>query len=278
MSGGQKNRGFLRRFLYALDHLDREEKGYPPVNRPSATMPPGGSSNHAQQHVQFEPTSTATTNTDLLIPSNDKLLVFRALTGIDSAPILFAPGNHRRTAENVGIYTRVVQAEAWAVQRYRFFTILINVCLGIQIVVAAALTALGAASGPNSAVTAFGAINTIMAGILTYLKGSGLPDRMKVYQKEWRNVREYIEQREREFCLEDCELDVQEEIITIESMYEEIKQQVGATKSGGENRSVPSDGGCRHCSPRLARAASKSRKRVEPESPISVPERSLEKH
>lgn len=71
-----------------------------------------------------------------------------------------------------------------------------------------------------------------MAGILTYLKGSGLPDRLKHYQNEWRNIREYIEQRERELCLVGCELDVQEQIQIVERMYEGVKREIEATKSG----------------------------------------------
>ncbi|EYE91795.1 uncharacterized protein EURHEDRAFT_425275, partial [Aspergillus ruber CBS 135680] len=172
------------------------------------------------------------TDRNHLIPPEDKLLVFRALTGIDTVPALTIPHHSDRHAPNVGIYERVVRAEQSADSRYRFFSILINVCLGIQVVAAAAITALGAASGPHSAVTAFGALNTIMAGILTYLKGSGLPDRLKHYQNEWRNIREYIEQRERELCLVGSELDVQEEIQIVERMYEGVKREIEATKSG----------------------------------------------
>jgi hypothetical protein len=171
-----------------------------------------------------------------LVPLDNKLLIFRSLTGIDSVPLLshhgfFAP----RSAPNVGIYTRVVQAEKKAAARYRTFNLLINTCLSIQIVVAAALTAIGAAQGPHGLVTAFGAINTIMAGILTYLRGSGLPGREKNAEKAWSQVREYIEQREREFCLESCELNVEDEIMTVERMYEDVRQQMeaSASESGG---------------------------------------------
>ncbi|KAE8350150.1 hypothetical protein BDV28DRAFT_47005 [Aspergillus coremiiformis] len=180
--------------------------------------------------------AVATTDPSALIPPDDKLLVFRALIGIDSVPTLNTLHHYQRTAPNVGIYTRVVQAEQFTGQRYRFFSILINTCLGIQMVVGAALTALGAASGPHSAVTGFGAINTIVAGILTYLKGSGLPDRLKHYQNEWRNIREYIEQRERELCLDRCALDIEQEIQYIEHLYEGVKREIEATKSGGDSR------------------------------------------
>jgi hypothetical protein len=178
---------------------------------------------------------------DHLIPPNDKLLIFRALTGIDSVPALTSGGHLLRTAPNIGIHTRVVNNETKSGRAYRIFSWMINICLGIQIVVAAAVTALGAASGPHSAVTAFGAINTVMAGILTYLRGSGLPDRLKAYQNKWKNIREYIEQREREFCLVDCDLDVQEQVFIVESMYQNVKSEMETTKSSGDGNSQQPD-------------------------------------
>lgn len=280
MSGEQNNRGFFRRFLRALDHIDREEKGFPPINFvPPGNAPPDASSHPIPgHHGQPKPREVALTDKNLLIPPNDKLLAFRALTGIDSAPLLFESGHVVRTAKNIGIYKRVVDAETLTGQRARFFSILINICLGIQIIVSAALTALGAANGPHSAVTTFGAINTIMAGVLTYLKGSGLPDRIKRYKNEWRNLREHIEQREREFCLEECDLSVDEEVMAIQEMYEEIKQQTQATKAGGENQRSKADGSRRSFHPpRRVTECSGCRKREEPGSPISIPERSLDK-
>ncbi|KAK2827828.1 hypothetical protein FQN49_007303 [Arthroderma sp. PD_2] len=101
-------------------------------------------------------------------------------------------------------------------------------CLGVQIVVAAALTALGAGNGPRVLITIFGAVNTAIAGYLTYLKGSGLPNRKRYHQSQYGKVRQQIEQRERDFCLEDCELDVLQEIRNIQQMYEEVQDDVEA--------------------------------------------------
>ena len=102
----------------------------------------------------------------------------------------------------------------------------INSCLGIQVIVAAALTAMGAANSNHVSITAFGAINTVIAGILTYLKGSDLPNRIRWYENEWKKVREYIEQRERDFSRPDCELDVGQVVTAIEAMYEEVKADI----------------------------------------------------
>ncbi|OCK89580.1 uncharacterized protein K441DRAFT_476253, partial [Cenococcum geophilum 1.58] len=161
-----------------------------------------------------------------LVPANDKLAVFRQLTGINSVPALKLTEILGRPASNLGIYARTVRAEDRATLQYRIFSFLINACLGIQIIVAASLTALGAGNGPHRVVTGFGAINTIIAGFLTYLKGSGLPNRYKHQQNQWGKVREYIEQRERDFCLERCALEVDEEIDIIERMYEDVRSEM----------------------------------------------------
>lgn len=94
----------------------------------------------------------------------------------------------------------------------------------LQIIVGAALTALGAAKGPPAVVTLLGAINTIVAGILTYLKGQGLPTRLEQYLHLLRTLREHIEEREREFTEPDCSLDVDEVIQSIVQMYKEVRQ------------------------------------------------------
>jgi hypothetical protein len=296
MSQKKPNRGLLHRMVQAA--LDREEAGYPPMAAHAAAALGAQNGGYGQDIPEGPPKRVATTQLESLIPTNDKLLVFRALTGIDSVPALTQQGHLLRSAPNVGIYTRVITNETKAQRAYKIFNFLINTCLGIQVVVAAAVTALGAASGPHSAVTAFGAINTIMAGILTYLRGSGLPDRLKHYQNQWKNIREYIEQREREFCLVSCDLDVQEEVFIVESMYQNVKSEMETTKSTDSKTQQPDD-------PRIRRSVlppshdqsyrgsatpgradttlnydpSRQRQHTEsgPVSPIATPEAALEK-
>ena len=174
-----------------------------------------------------QPTSTSPHMFDTPVPVHDKLAVFRRITGITSAR------EHRdgvRPAVNLGIYARVVKNERQALDAFKFSSRLINGCLALQLIVAASLTALGAGNGPHAAVTVFGAVNTIIAGFLTYLKGSGLPNRHKFYASSWGKVREYMEQREREFERADCPLDVEEVIRKVEDMYEEVRQDVEANE------------------------------------------------
>ncbi|MCJ1410839.1 hypothetical protein MMC19_004925 [Ptychographa xylographoides] len=194
---------------------------YSPEPRPSVAQPPA---------------VTAGAETAPYVPYNflegplavdDKLATFRRITGITSAP------EHKtghRPAMNLGIYARVVKNEREALETFKFSSRLINGCLALQLIVAASLTALGAGDGPHAAVTVFGAVNTIIAGFLTYLKGSGLPNRHKFYASSWRKVREYMEQREREFERMDCPLDVEEVVKKVEHMYEEVRQDVEANE------------------------------------------------
>jgi hypothetical protein len=165
------------------------------------------------------------------ISADDSLNLFRHLTGIESHASMthshFSAGG--RAAPNLGIYSRVVLNESTAKKGYRNYSWLINGCLGLQIVIAATLTALGAAGGSHKAVTVFGAMNTVIAGLLTFLKGSGLPNRLKYYQSEWQRVREFIEQRERDFGRPNCDLDVYTVIDSVEKMYEEVKVDLEAS-------------------------------------------------
>ncbi|KAL5347587.1 hypothetical protein ACLOAV_006995 [Pseudogymnoascus australis] len=163
--------------------------------------------------------------------TDERLIIFRHLTGITSHPSMiqsqFRPGG--RAAPNLGIYARVVKNEANAKKGYENFSWLINGCLGLQIIVAASLTALGAADASHSAITVLGAINTVIAGLLTFLKGSGLPNRLSYYHTQWKQIRELIEQRERDFSRPGCDLDVHGVVLMIETMYEEVKKDMEAS-------------------------------------------------
>jgi hypothetical protein len=210
-----------------LPSLDGEEKGFPPVaHQHQGTLDSSASASR--------PLTIITTDETALVPPRDKLLVFRSLTGIDTVPTVSSAGHATRAAPNLGIYPRVVKAERQASRSFKVYNFIVNFCLGTQIIVAASLTALGAANGSRVAVTAFGAINTIIAGFLTYLKGSGMPQRLKFIQDEFKAVREYIEQREREFCLADCPLDPIVEAGIVDEMYQDAKQDLeGSNKTPG---------------------------------------------
>ena len=153
----------------------------------------------------------------------DRLSVFREQVGISDVTEL-GPRTSRRPAPNVGIYNRVATEEHKAKLQYYASALVINACLLSQVIFASALTALGAGSGSHTQITVLGAANTVIAAILTFTKGSGLPNRLRQYQCTLRKVREYIEQRERDFAQLDCQLELDHEMIIIKGMYEQARQ------------------------------------------------------
>lgn len=148
------------------------------------------------------------------------LQAFRTILGINATP-----PTADRPAVNIGTYKRIVDAELKARIQYYTTASIINTGLLAQIVIAAALTALGASNGSRLAITVLGAANTIIAGGMTYLKGQGLPERILTYANGLRKVRELLEERERQFMRPDCTLDVDQETRDIIRMYQAVRQK-----------------------------------------------------
>ncbi len=66
-----------------------------------------------------------------------------------------------------------------------------------QIVIGAILTALGPDAGSHPiAITALGAVNTVIAGVLALVKGQGLPERLRKDEMEFRRLQDWIEETE----------------------------------------------------------------------------------
>ncbi|KAL8731081.1 MAG: hypothetical protein Q9181_004439 [Wetmoreana brouardii] len=214
----------------------------PPQHRtgnPLSASKPRPQSTHRRRSQHQRPISR-------IAPSHDpnaiplKLLKLRTVMGISTTESLAAssPSSsknpfNRRPAPNLGIYTRIIHEERSAKFQFYFASSVINACYFGQIIVAAALTALGASSSSNIAITVLGALNTVIAGILTYLKGQGLPNRLRMYWTGLRKCREFIEERERVFEAEgwgeelsDGEdgVDVDREIEVMVRMYHDVRQ------------------------------------------------------
>ena len=114
-------------------------------------------------------------------PLPPKLIKFRNLTGIDT-PRNIAGDYRPRPAKNIGIYSRIVAEETKTRYQYYIMASIIEVSFLGQIIVAATLTALGAADASHIAITVLGSVNTVIAGVQTYLKGQGLPNRLRLYE------------------------------------------------------------------------------------------------
>ena len=189
------------------------------------------------------PLTVTTYEANTLVPAQDKLLIFRTLTGIDTVPVVAHSGHTARTAQNIGIYTRVVHHERAARRAYRLVKGISSLCLGLQIIMSAAVTALGAASGSYSGITGLGAVSTVTASIVAYIKGSGQPQKLKYAESRWKWIREYVEQRERELCLADNPLDVYHEVRVVEEMYRAVNEELNADKLPGQNQANTGAGG-----------------------------------
>ena len=156
-------------------------------------------------------------------PLPSKLVKFRNLTGIGT-PRTLADSEYPRPAKNIGIYARVIAEERKTSWQYWFVNGFIEACFLGQIAIGASLTALGAADASHIAITVLGSANTVIAGLQTYLKGQGLPNRLRQYEFGLRKLREHIEDLERHFTHEECKLNVDHEIAEVAAMYHAVRQ------------------------------------------------------
>ncbi|OHE94912.1 hypothetical protein CORC01_09831 [Colletotrichum orchidophilum] len=131
-------------------------------------------------------------------PNPSTLLLFRRAVGINA---LLQPSDDcnleaGRTAA-IGIYASTIAAH----RRFRTLrilaTILVYTCHATQIVVGGVLTCLGPSAGVHRrSITALGGVNTVVAGVLTWMKGQGMPDRLRGKEVEFRRLQNWIEETE----------------------------------------------------------------------------------
>ncbi|KAH0541547.1 hypothetical protein FGG08_003959 [Glutinoglossum americanum] len=166
-------------------------------------------------------------------PANSDLETFQTALGLPSDDLirfqtaLGMPVPQARDAissKNRGIYTSICHSERNSKFAYHICDNFISFCLFLQIIIAACLTAFGASSVNHTIIAAFGGVNTALAGVIALMKGQGLPNRLRQDWNVWRNVRVYIEEREREIRVGKQGLDVWKEILTVEQMYAAARQ------------------------------------------------------
>jgi hypothetical protein len=100
---------------------------------------------------------------------------------------------------NDGYYVSAIQSEWKAYIGYQLSNAFITTVYVLQIFVAATITALAAYEGHRVALTTLGAINTILAGLVAYTKGMGLPNRLRKSRDQFQHVKEYVDYKERQF-------------------------------------------------------------------------------
>lgn len=91
------------------------------------------------------------------------------------------------------LYARACKRRRYQSCTYLFTATLINTLLLSQVVLGAALTGLGASDSSRILITVFGALNTIIAGLIAFLKSRGQPLRARMFRDDLSRVVDEIE-------------------------------------------------------------------------------------
>lgn len=105
-------------------------------------------------------------------------------------------GNKHFTVGRRTLYGRATRQYASAKWSHAFMASFSNTLLLSQVVLGAALTALGASESSHILITIFGAMNTIIAGLVAYLKSRGQPMRTRMFRDDMAKVVDEIEDSE----------------------------------------------------------------------------------
>lgn len=100
---------------------------------------------------------------------------------------------------NAGYYRRAMDEQQSASYWFNVSSTCINLIYIIQILTAATITGLASYEVHRTVLTVLGALNTVLAGLMAYLKGQGLPNRLLRSRDQFSKVMEYAEYKERQF-------------------------------------------------------------------------------
>ncbi|KAF2157142.1 hypothetical protein K461DRAFT_273278 [Myriangium duriaei CBS 260.36] len=91
------------------------------------------------------------------------------------------------------LYQRAIRRRKTQSRTYMFTASLANSLLLSQVVLGATVTALGASDSSRILITLFGALNTVIAGLVAYLKSRGQPMRARMYSEDLDRLVDEIE-------------------------------------------------------------------------------------
>jgi len=130
------------------------------------------------------------------LPNEQKTLQPASVMSDIFVPSRAAAYRHR----NRGLYDRCISQDMKMRVMYSFSHYMISFLYLLQILVAATLTGLSSYTNTAGvALTTLGAINTVLAGILAWLNGQGMPVRYRRSRDQFREVVRAIEDAERLF-------------------------------------------------------------------------------
>jgi small basic protein len=122
---------------------------------------------------------------------SDIHLQFCALAGIPPSTLPRAPIIPRRSLYGRALHRRDAQHRMYILTFSASSFLLLT-----QVVLGAVITGLGASRSSHILVTVFGALNTIIAGIVAYLKSRGQPMRARMFRDDLERVVDEIENSE----------------------------------------------------------------------------------
>lgn len=178
----------------------------PPVNTEAQTASDGkkNSKTPIQSLPKVDTDLSWATPAGLRIRGNDDdnqvLLIFRRAVGINSdraSTFTDSETMEKGRRHAVGVYKHVIEQRRRKKLLHHTLGVILYISHFIQIIVAAVLTALG----PNAAnyevpITVLGAVNTVIAGVLALLKGSGVIERLSKDEVEFAKLKDWIEETE----------------------------------------------------------------------------------
>lgn len=144
-----------------------------------------------QQQISPRPPPPPSALKDL--SGNDAHAQFCLLTGCP--PSKLGP-KEKFAVPKKSLYGRATTELKYQRRAYNFGASLNNILLLSQVILGAALTALGASASSHILITLFGATNTIIAGLVAYLKSRGQPMRARMYRDDLERVVDEIENSE----------------------------------------------------------------------------------
>ena len=127
------------------------------------------------------------------VAGNDPHAQFCALTGCP--PSSLGPKDKFQVTKK-SLYGRTVSQLSSQRRAYNFSASLNNILLLSQVILGATLTALGASASSHILITIFGVMNTIIAGLVAYLKSRGQPMRARMYRDDLERIVDEIENSE----------------------------------------------------------------------------------
>ncbi|KAI1269049.1 hypothetical protein F5Y18DRAFT_439617 [Xylariaceae sp. FL1019] len=167
--------------------------------------------------------------------SNDEnLVIFRRALGINASHQTST--NHRTVEEGrrsaIGIYRSVIHSQSTLRLNYALLQAFLYIVYFLQIIIGAVLTALGAtASRYEKVITVLGALNTVLAGVLALIKGSGQPMKMGKDRIGYRRLQDWIEETEALLAVGVIGRDRREVGLLVESAF----KRYNAVKESVEN-------------------------------------------